>query len=232
MSKRFRGSLCAYCAKDAAITGDHIFAREFFVQSERANLPQAPVCANCNNVKSKLEHYLTAVLPFGGRHQDVSVNLSSMVPRRLQKNLRLYAQLSAGHTGTSIPLDGAKVEQLFGLIVRGLIWYHWKVFVNHQTHAVRSITATQAIARLFDDWVFTRKARARVTGDVGNRTFLYEGVQALDDPALTFWRFSIYGGLMVVGDAPSEPPTSQFVAFTSSKQIDPQLCKLLAIAES
>ena len=68
MSKKFKSQRCAYCAEREAVTGDHIFAREFFLPSARANLPQAPICEQCNNEKSKLEHYLTTVLPFGGRH--------------------------------------------------------------------------------------------------------------------------------------------------------------------
>jgi len=97
MSKRFKsGELCVYCSKLPAVTGDHIFARKFFVESARANLPQAPVCATCNNEKSELEHYLTAVLPFGGRHPDALENLVSMVPKRLQRNAKLHRVLSAG----------------------------------------------------------------------------------------------------------------------------------------
>ena len=47
-----------------------MFAREFFLTDRRAQFPKLPACETCNNVKSKLEHYLTAVLPFGGRYTD------------------------------------------------------------------------------------------------------------------------------------------------------------------
>jgi hypothetical protein len=86
MSKRFKGLLCAYCSQRPAVTGDHLFAREFFLKTQRANLPQVPTCDRCNGEKSKLEHYLTAVLPFGGRHPDALTNLSQMVEPRLAKN--------------------------------------------------------------------------------------------------------------------------------------------------
>jgi 5-methylcytosine-specific restriction endonuclease McrA len=76
MSKKFKGKTCAYCGEREAITGDHVFAREFFLPSDRADLPQAPICGECNNEKSKLEHYLTTVLPFGGRHPASAENLS------------------------------------------------------------------------------------------------------------------------------------------------------------
>ena len=66
MSKKYKGKLCAYCTNKAAEAGDHVFSREFFLVEDRDDLPQAPICDSCNNAKSKLEHYLTAVLPFTG----------------------------------------------------------------------------------------------------------------------------------------------------------------------
>lgn len=123
MSKKFKGQRCAYCAERDAITGDHIFAREFFLPSARADLPQAPICQECNNEKSKLEHYLTTVLPFGGQHSASLENLTSMVPKRLRKNARLHSKLAAGRRKTSthtsggesmhtmtIPFDGHRLE--------------------------------------------------------------------------------------------------------------------------
>ena len=39
MSQQFKGKRCAYCAEREAVTGDHIFAREFFLVFERAKSP-------------------------------------------------------------------------------------------------------------------------------------------------------------------------------------------------
>src|SRR5262245_43820090 len=96
MSKKFKGSVCVYCASKAAESRDHIFAREFFLKSDRKDLPQAPACKACNKAKSDLEHYLTTVLPFGARHDSATENLEIMVPGRLANNLRLTRQLQAG----------------------------------------------------------------------------------------------------------------------------------------
>ena len=106
MSKKFKGKRCAYCAEREAVTGDHIFAREFFLPSARANLPQAPICRECNNEKSKLEHYLTTVLPFGGQHPTSLENLESMVPKRLRKNAKLHRELAAGQQRVFTILTG------------------------------------------------------------------------------------------------------------------------------
>src|SRR5260370_34788662 len=97
MSQRHVGETCVQCGAAPAATMDHIFAREFFPVERRANLPKVPACSSCNSTKSRLEHYLTAVLPFGGLHQDALVTLERMVPPRLEKNVKLKNDLSAGH---------------------------------------------------------------------------------------------------------------------------------------
>ena len=88
--------VCVYCSDQPACTGDHVFARSFFVVRVRDNLPQVPACEACNNRKADLERYLTTVLPFGGLHPDAHENLVEQVPRRLTNNLRLPRELAAG----------------------------------------------------------------------------------------------------------------------------------------
>lgn len=207
MSKKFKGQRCAYCAEHDAETGDHIFAREFFLTSARANLPKAPICTGCNNEKSKLEHYLTALLPFGGRHPDASENLASMVPKRLGKNVRLHRHLKEGkkivfvpgeggklEDTIAIPFDGAKLQELFSMITRGLVWYHWRIYLR-DGYEVRTHTVTALGQQLYEEKLFRKNVRARVSENLGNGTFVYDGVQAVDDPAITVWKFSVYGGL-------------------------------------
>jgi hypothetical protein len=196
MTKKFKGQCCVYCAERDAVTGDHIFAREFFLPTERANLPQAPVCAECNNEKSKLEHYLTAVLPFGGRHSSAAQNLASMVPKRLRKNAKLHRELAAGQKtetaskegdapGTlTVPIDGDRVEQLFAMIARGLIWYHWKVYLSDDCD-IKSMTVTRFGEQYFDQLIFSRNPKDRVKVNLGQGTFEYEGVLGKDNSELT-----------------------------------------------
>jgi ribosomal protein L40E len=94
MKKNFKGKICAYCGSAQAATDDHIFARSLFLEGDRPDLPKAPACRKCNEAKSKLEHYVTAVLPFGGRHPQAGENLLKMVPRRLDKNRRLGQEMA------------------------------------------------------------------------------------------------------------------------------------------
>src|SRR5262249_47802544 len=145
VSKRFRGLLCAYCSQRPAVTGDHVFAREFFLKTQRANLPQVPTCDQCNGEKSKLEHYLTAVLPFGGRHADDLANLSQMVEPRLAKNKKLHRRLAQHSTrvwtrtesglhapSTALPFEAEHLVELFKYIVRGVLFYHWNVRLTEE----------------------------------------------------------------------------------------------------
>ena len=82
--------MCVYCTTNLSTNnGDHIFAREFFLPNQRGNLPKIPACKPCNDGKSRLEHYLTSVLPFGGRRKDARLNLER-VPDRLANNASLH----------------------------------------------------------------------------------------------------------------------------------------------
>ena len=95
VSKKVKGKDYAYCpkVKAKATTDDHVFAREFFTLADRHNLPKAPACKKCNGDKGKFEHYLTATLPFAGRHAQAAENLQVGVPGRLGKNQKLSREL-------------------------------------------------------------------------------------------------------------------------------------------
>jgi hypothetical protein len=81
--KKLKDTMCVYCATRSATTHDHVFAKGFFLEARRGDLPQVPACGPCNATKAILEHYLTAVLAFGGRHADAAANLQghSVSPR-------------------------------------------------------------------------------------------------------------------------------------------------------
>jgi hypothetical protein len=226
MGKGFKGKTCVYCATAPAATMDHVFAREFFLADRRANLPKVPACAACNGAKSKLEHYLTAVLPFGGQHADGLVHLTEMVPGRLARNQKLARGLSAGLSSTivpgretpamTIPIDPEKVGELFALTAKGLLWHHWQVLLSPNAFGVRA-EMLSAVGEKFYNGALTMNSKARVGGALGNGTFRYEGAQSAQNPELSVWRFSVFGGLSVSGDpeAPGEI-SSQIGAMTGS----------------
>lgn len=218
VKNRFKGRMCVYCQEAEATTADHVISREFFLVEQRGDLPQAPACHRCNNEKSKLEHYLTAVLPFGGRHPDASVNLSTMVPKRLEKNAKLHRELAVGLAasgGVSVPLHPERIEKLFAMIAQGLAWYHWGVTLG-KDHAATSSVFHDSGKQFFDQMFSCWNTPKRVSENLGSGTFAYQGAQATDDPQSTVWRFSMYGGVLFGGDPRLPGSSSLAVAVTGS----------------
>jgi hypothetical protein len=220
--------MCVYCADAPSITADHIIARQFFLSSRRGGLPKVPACERCNRQKSALEHYLTAVLPFGGRHPDATANLETMVPRRLLKNRRLHEKLVLGlrqstakhpdadsleHTPLAVPIESEQLRRLFAFITKGLVWYHWQTILG-PGYSVRAEAISEVWAQRYGLF-FRMKAREHVRQNLGEGTFCYEGLQAEEPRELTIWRFSIYGGACLSGDPKAPAMTSsQVLAIT------------------
>jgi hypothetical protein len=236
MARKFANTTCVYCATRSATTRDHVFARKFFRVEHRRDLPQVPACRPCNKKKSDLEHYLTAVLPFGGRHTDAAANLADAAPRRLAGNLALWRRLAAGmsrvwtreggvYVRTSVlPFEPEKLTKLFAFIAKGLAWHHWRVVVASDAGVWASVL-TSAGERLLTSRM--PPAEMRVSASPGGGTFSYEGAQGLDSPNMTIWMFSVYGGLKFTGDpgAPHEEASKIGVVTASESFID-QLRKL------
>lgn len=208
-SKRFKDKTCVYCATPKiSRTGDHVFARKFFLPSQRDNLPQVPACEVCNGKKSKLEHYLASVLPFGGRHDDALDNLANMVPGRLARNKRLRRELANGMSriwvkeatglyvrSVSIPFNGEALEELLKYIIKGLMWHHWKVLLD-ETCFVETYSLTAYGVQFFESHVGLR-AKERVAVTIGNGTFGYRGALGIDNQQVSVWEFSVFGRLLL-----------------------------------
>jgi len=192
-----------------------VFAKKFFLPARRVNprLPQVPACERCNRNKRDLEAYLMTVLPFGGQHRDALDNLQTMVPPRLAGNKKLHRALAQNASEVltltrfglrptmSLPIEWEKLLKLFEYVVRGLMFFHWRVrLTSEHCWYVAPSHSVPGFDRLLDDWI-RGAAKARASRNLGNGTFLYEGVQATDNDALSAWRFSIYGGLKVADDA-------------------------------
>ena len=232
---KFTGETCAYCATRPATTADHVFSREFFLVKRRGNLSQTPACNPCNNAKSKLEHYLTAILPFAGRHTDAVENLGNLVPRRLEKNRALHRRLAAGlarqHTAAgpaaTVPFESEKLSSLFEYITKGLAWHHWHELIAPES-AVWAGLLTSAGEALFDG-LFAHRAKARVSENLGDESFRYQGAQSAATPQMTIWRFSLYGDAVFSGDpdAPEECH-SAVGAVTGAKLV---IAKFAAVAQ-
>ena len=210
MSKAYKNKTCVYCLKHQSVDGDHVIARQFLLPEQRDNLPKVPACKDCNNEKSKLEHYLTTVLPFGGTHATASDTLSMLVPNRLAKNIKLHSALASGaiinsnqnvEESATIPLNGKALTRLYEFIVRGLAWHHWKLLIG-EDYVVRAGYFINEGSQFFEH-LLAMNATNRVAVNIGNGVFQYEGVQADDCTQLTIWRMSFYG--IEVGGDPQNP---------------------------
>lgn len=200
MSKKYKNKTCVYCAEHISVTTDHIFAREFFLKSQRQNLPQVPACERCNNEKSKLEHYLTAVLPFGGNHDRAKENLTEMVPKRLARNKKLHGELRCGMSyfekgetkDLVLPLKGDRISKLFSYIAKGTTWFHWQTIIASNSH-IKSMVLTETGQEFFK-YLFSLSAKNRISNNVGDGTFSYVGTQVANPEQMTVWMFGIFGG--------------------------------------
>lgn len=196
-----------------------MIGRGFFIPQDRDNLPLVPSCDDCNSKKSALEKKLMTLLPFGGRHQAGHKNLRDMVPDRLKNNQRLHRQLRQGQGRTwatddsglvvpmmTLPVDAERLLKLYEWIARGLLWFYWQVRLTDE-HDVTVMALGEAGDEYFDG-LFGQRAAARVSEDLKNGTFQYEGAQASDDPSVTIWRFAMYGGIRFGDpDAPGQVAT-------------------------
>ena len=206
----FKGKTCVYCQEKPSIKqGDHVFSRKLFLESERANLIKVPACDECNNDKSKYEHYLTSLLPFGGLHTDAKEHLSKLVPPRLEKNQKLKRELSAGmgyvkktdengneDRALTVPFNGDVYTGLFEYIVKALSWFHWGAYIENNS-SVLTIALTKHGEEMFKQHLFSLNAKNTIDETLGKDTVEYYGMQAVDNEQITVWKFVVFNGLVV-----------------------------------
>jgi hypothetical protein len=171
------------------------------------------------------------VLPFGGRHADALANLSGMVPPRLKNNKKLHNHLARNasriwtktESGLRVrtiawPIEPGKIIQLFTYIVRGLLFHHWNVRVS-DNHFIDVMLLARGGQSMFNGFM-QMNAKAREHRNLGSSTFTYDGIQGLDNDAVSMWRFSIYGDITFAGDPQSlDEEAVQIGAITGPKHI-------------
>lgn len=184
-SKKFRDKICVYCRKNNSTTADHVFPRELFQMHERSNLPKVPACTECNNAKSKLEHYLTAILPFGATHDNAHTALSVDVSKRLSKNKKLHRELEDSYSRIQVPdsklgtrssytisLDTQKLDELCTYIAIGLMWHHWnKLLPLNYSH--KTFTPSSYGLEVID-YLFNIPSMKRTNKILGDNTVRYK----------------------------------------------------------
>jgi hypothetical protein len=99
------------------------------------------------------------------------------------------------------------------MIAQGLVWYHWQTLLGHGYSAIAATFSDLGTA-FFENMVAKLNMPNRVVGNLGENTFTYEGVQATNCPQVTVWRFSMYGGVIFMGDPKLPGPASLVVEVT------------------
>jgi hypothetical protein len=210
-------------------TADHVFPREIFQLNQRVGLPKVPSCTECNSRKSKLEHYLLSVLPFGGTHANAHKALSVDVARRLQKNKKLYAKIRTESGYKFIPtkegelekrlalsLDYEILHEFIGFVGRGLIFHHWNKYLPLDcTYKVFTPSPT---GLKFLDSLFSLSTPYRVNIQLGNDTVRYKGVLSGIDEGMSIWAIQLLGGITIADDMTRHIFSNSFVAMITGAE--------------
>lgn len=199
-ASRFNGRRCAYCGIDGvSSTGDHVVAKKFFPLADRGYIPQVPACWPCNNDKSILEGYLTAVLPFGAADNAQEHLLA--LERRLAENERLrrilarsYRRITDPDTGEptgEISLDPIRVDALFERIVKGLHAHHLGPLPP--AVAFSGVFFTGRGWDIFNPRLFSAEGIDRKDHSFGAGAFTYSYVEIPEVPGFVAWKASLFG---------------------------------------
>lgn len=239
MAKSPADKICVYCCNREATTWDHVFAKGFLPKDRRGYLPQAPSCEPCNNSKSRLENELIPLLPFGGRHSYARQHLRTAVPGKLTKNRRLHCELQKGalyewvanDAGSfsltmTVPVISDTIEQLFALIVRGLAWKEWGVLFGSDC-SVRALFLTPTLGELLFNHIRGMGAAQRANADLADGALVYEGSQSKENPTLSAWTFSIYGGAQFAGADFAEGQGSKIGVLTGRREFIERMSRYL-----
>lgn len=202
---------------------DHVFPREIFRKHQRNCLPKVPSCAKCNNEKSKLEHYLLSVLPFGATHANAKKTLAVDVARRLKRNRKLHKTIRRGFGYSYIPRQGNILErtlnikfdsnvlhEFVGFVGRGLMWHHWgKHLPLDCTFQVFTPSPT---GMRFISELFGLATSHRVDVSLGGDTVRYKGVMSEKDDGVSVWAIQLFGGMTISDKGHSHIFKNSFVA--------------------
>ncbi|WP_316365376.1 HNH endonuclease signature motif containing protein [Candidatus Thiodiazotropha sp. CDECU1] len=230
MSKKYKKKLCVYCAERPSSTADHVIAREFFGINRRANLPKVPSCSTCNNQKSRIEHYLTSVLPFGSNHSSAREIFTLSAEKRLKKNLKLKRHLSSKISkrwtqnenglytyNMQLPIEQKFIIRLFEYIAQGLLYHHFNVVLGLEFF-VNAVAVTDHGYNNFYNQFIGESKLGVVTANLADNGFSYIGRQGKDYPEMSIWFMKLYDGIKLV-DVNGNDTSSHIFASTGHKRI-------------
>ena len=207
-TQQYKNKLCVYCRDAKSTTADHVFPRGIFQRHQLDSLPKVPSCKLCNNDKSKLEHYLLSVLPFGATHAHAKNALSVDVSKRLEKNKKLHRKISEGFGYTYIQqqsnilerrlvvkFDADKLHKFVGYVGRGLMWYHWNKLLPLES-SFETFTPSP-IGIEYIGGLLNLSSSLRINTQLGEGTVRYHGVMSEVDEGVSVWAVQLFGGITI-----------------------------------
>lgn len=199
---------CVYCGAAEAGTIDHVFPKSMFLVEDRHNLPTVSACPACNNTKSQLESYLTAILPFGGLHEKANQTLSTLVPSRLENNEALRSQIRTSMAPAFVqsngvlnptfmmPFDADRFAEFLGYVTKALS----SLFLEYDAtegDIARVVFVPNDEEKLRLRWILDGPPPLHHQRTLGGDSIVLEGFRRRAGRDLCIWRFRIYGGILL-----------------------------------
>lgn len=207
--------LCAYCGESPSTRqGDHIVARALVLERHRANLPKVPCCRECNDIKSRIEHYLASVLPFGSR-QPFATEALLAVERRLTENRRLGRELQSGTIAAidplewqdtiALPFDSDQLLSYAALISRALLFKELGERLPKE-QPQRTLFPTPEADSLLTERLLVSMNGRRCTGQIGRGALRFDSLTSEGQPIVSVWRLVFFDGVTVRNESESTTP--------------------------
>jgi hypothetical protein len=211
--KAFHQKTCAYCrAEGSSSTADHVIPRKAMFVKDRANLPQVPACARCNNEKSRLENYFLALVLAGSNHPDGDRYREEFIKPRLRKNRRFAHAIASARPivrpnngrfeqAYAVNISADETTALMEMIALGLYYHHTGGPLDPTYRAMARIFAPEHERELVDGVLEFFPADSPVVGsNFGNGAFTYEGFLNNHLPGFSLWRMMWHGGIPLAGE--------------------------------
>jgi hypothetical protein len=227
-SKKYIGKLCVYCRKNKATTADHVFPREMFQVTQRNMLPKVPACTECNNEKSKIEHYLLSVLPFGATHSNAKKALSIDTKRRLEKNKKLHNQMHQNkgkifivneentvEKRLTVKFDGEQLHKFIGYVGLGLNWFYWEKYLP-LNYSFISFTPSPTGVELIKE-LHSLSSSLVINEFIGEDTVKCKGIMDEINNGISVWSIQLMGGITIATDDKGMIFKNSFVTMITGK---------------
>jgi hypothetical protein len=178
-------------------------------KSARQNLIRVPACEPCNNSAKLDDEYFRAVVSMASEDPDAIAIWKQGVFKRSSQSFkaRLVGSLRPAELrsesglhlryGHSMKLEKERIEDVVIRIVRGLLWFHYKVRTREET---RFDLCLNPKAEQIHEII-----RALPILSVGGSVFQYRHGNASDDPESSVWLLRFYRA-------------TQFLVFTTGKK--------------